>query len=409
MIKYGMTTVALMLLLVGGVFAESAFVGIEKMDEVFESYSKEGKGQWRAVPPEVKKTKIGKGSVQASQPGVAAKESAEKAFDGNVKTKYCTHAPAIWLQYRFDGGKRKIASYAITTANDGPSRDPKDWTLEGSNDGKQWKVLDQRTGESFSKRFHRRQFKVKTPGDYSWYKLDVTKNQGTNITQLAELELLPAAGAKKPAKPAPAKAAPKAVKKPAASKAPLAKAGECTDLLATEGFQLNKQWEAKDGILSTSKTPGGMLWSKKQYKDFEITVDYRTTKECNSGLFYRSDPKNAVQGGFEIQIASDGKYTGRHVVGSLFDAKAPTKQVGKPDGEWNTMVLTCRGPKSKVVLNGEQVLEFNIDDWTTPRKNPDGSPNKFKTALKDLPRTGHIGLQYHGQPISFRNIKIKAF
>lgn len=181
------------------------------------------------------------------------------------------------------------------------------------------------------------------------------------------------------------------------------------DLLSTDGFQLNKHWELKGGVLSSSKTPRGILWSRERYEDFQVTLDYRTSKDCNSGLFFRTDSGNAVQGGFEIQIASDGKYNGKHVVGSLYDAQASTKQVGKPDGEWNTMVLTCRGPAIKVVLNGEQVLEADIDTWVSPKKNPDGSPNKFKTALKDLPRIGHIGLQYHGQPVSFRNIIVKPF
>lgn len=166
-------------------------------------------------------------------------------------------------------------------------------------------------------------------------------------------------------------------------------------------------WEIKDGVLGTSEKPGGYIWSKKSYENFEISLDYKTSEKCNSGLFFRTDPKNAVQGGFEIQIASDGIYSGKHVVGSLYDAKAPSAAAGKPDGEWNTMVLTCNGPSIKVVLNGKQVLDANIDDWDTANKNPDGSRNKFKTALKDLPRTGKLGLQYHGHPVWFRNISLK--
>ena len=42
-----------------------------------------------------------------------------------------------------------------------------------------------------------------------------------------------------------------------------------------------------------------------------------------------------------------------------------------------------------------------------PHKNPDGTPNKFKNAYKDMPLEGFIGLQYHGQPIAFRNLRIK--
>ena len=186
------------------------------------------------------------------------------------------------------------------------------------------------------------------------------------------------------------------------------RADEAIDLLATDGFELNKHWELQDGILGTSKTPGGILWSKKKYGDFRVTLEYKTSEKCNSGLFFRSDPRNPVQGGFEIQIASDGLYSGKHVVGSLYDAKPPSKAAGKPDGEWNTMTLSCRGPMITVALNGKQILEANIDEWDTPNKNPDGSKNKFKTALKDLPRTGHLGLQYHGKPIWFRNIKVTA-
>ena len=124
-------------------------------------------------------------------------------------------------------------------------------------------------------------------------------------------------------------------------------------------------------------------------------------------MFFRTDPKNAVQGGFEIQIASPGLYSGKHIVGSLYDAKEPMVAAGKPDGEWNTMELTCKGSSIKAKVNGKKVIDLNIDDWTEPNKNPDGSKNKFKTALKNLPRTGHFGLQYHGQPVWYRKIKIE--
>ena len=125
-------------------------------------------------------------------------------------------------------------------------------------------------------------------------------------------------------------------------------------------------------------------------------------------MFFRTDPKNAVQGGFEIQIASPGLYSGKHIVGSLYDAKEPMVAAGKPDGEWNLMELTCKGPSIKAKVNGKKVIDVNIDDWKEPNKNPDGSKNKFKTALKDLPRTGNLGLQYHGQPVWFRNINVTS-
>ena len=185
-------------------------------------------------------------------------------------------------------------------------------------------------------------------------------------------------------------------------------AGKAINLLSPKQISLNKNWTLTKGILTPSETPGGIIWSKSKFSDFTISLEYKTSEKANSGLFFRTDPKNAVQGGFEIQIASPGLYSGKHIVGSLYDAKEPIVAAGKPDGEWNKMELTCKGPSIQAKVNGEKVIDTNIDDWKEPNKNPDGSKNKFKTALKDLPRTGHLGLQYHGQPVWFRNIKVTS-
>ena len=168
-------------------------------------------------------------------------------------------------------------------------------------------------------------------------------------------------------------------------------------------------WEAKDGILGPSAKPGGYIWAKGKYDNFELELEFKMSKRCNSGVFFRTDPSNPVQGGFEIQILdSHGKAkVGKHDCGALYDALPPSSNPTKPAGEWNHMKLTVNGASVKVVLNGKQVVDADLDKWTTPRKNPDGSRNKFRTALKDLPRTGSIGLQYHGQPVWFKNLKLK--
>ena len=49
---------------------------------------------------------------------------------------------------------------------------------------------------------------------------------------------------------------------------------------------------------------------------------------------------------------------------------------------------------------------MDLNRWTEAHKNPDGTPNKFNTAYKDMPRVGNIGLQYHGHPVWYRNVKI---
>lgn len=187
-----------------------------------------------------------------------------------------------------------------------------------------------------------------------------------------------------------------------------AESGKSTNLLNAKSLHLNKHWEIAEGVLTTSKTPGGILWTKGKFGDFEVTLEYKTSEKANSGLFFRTDPRNPVQGGFEIQIASPGLYSGKHVLGSLYDAKEASVSAGKPDGEWNVMTLTCKGPSIKATVNGQTTVDVNIDQWTERNKNPDGTKNKFKTPLKDMPRVGHLGLQYHGQPVWFRKFEIKS-
>ncbi len=164
---------------------------------------------------------------------------------------------------------------------------------------------------------------------------------------------------------------------------------------------------AADGSLECLP-PCGYIWTKEKFDDFVIDFDFKVSKKANSGLFFRTNPRNAVQGGMEIQILdSYGRKAGKHDLGALYDCAAPTKNAAKPAGEWQHMTLTADDNRITVVLNGEKILEVDLNQWTEPRKNPDGSKNKFRTAYKDMPRTGHIGFQDHGHKVWFRNIKIK--
>jgi len=168
-------------------------------------------------------------------------------------------------------------------------------------------------------------------------------------------------------------------------------------------------WAVENGIL-TRKPRSGYIWTEKAYGDFILDVEVKVSKRCNSGIFFRTDPKNAVQGGFEIQVmdTTGKKKLGKHDNGAFYDALAPIANPAKPLGEWNRFVIACNGPNISVSINGTEVVKADLDKWTTGNKNPDGSRNKFKTALKDLPRKGHIGFQDHGQDVWYRNIYLKS-
>jgi len=120
-------------------------------------------------------------------------EGKEQAFDGNAGTKWYTGAPtgAGWIQIQLKWGY-VISQYSITSANDADGRDPKDWTLQGSNDGTNWTVLDTRTNENFTDRHQKKTYTFSNTMPYSYYKLDVSANHTAGELQLAELELVEA-------------------------------------------------------------------------------------------------------------------------------------------------------------------------------------------------------------------------
>ncbi|SFP03335.1 F5/8 type C domain-containing protein [Amycolatopsis arida] len=115
-------------------------------------------------------------------------ETKEKLVDGDVGTKWLTFAPTGWVTVEL-AEPTVVNRYALSSANDAPGRDPKDWTLRGSADGQSWTDLDRRTGETFPDRFQTKEYAFDNTQPYKFYRLDVTANAGDPLTQLAELEL----------------------------------------------------------------------------------------------------------------------------------------------------------------------------------------------------------------------------
>lgn len=170
------------------------------------------------------------------------------------------------------------------------------------------------------------------------------------------------------------------------------------------GGKLNAGWVIEDGVLAR-KPNAGMIWTKERFGNFVLDLEFKT--EGNSGIFFRTDnPKDCVQTGLEMQIYKRVDKPGKHGCGAVYDALAPSREMTK-DGQWNHITITAKDNKIGIVLNGEQIIDMDLNRWTEPGKNPDDSKNKFRTALKDFKREGHIGFQDHGANVWFRNIRIK--
>jgi len=167
-------------------------------------------------------------------------------------------------------------------------------------------------------------------------------------------------------------------------------------------------WTYKQGLLSA--IGGGDIWTKDRYGDFILDLEFKLDNETNSGIFVRTGSiKEWLHTAIEVQILdSFGKEEpNKHDCGAIFDCLEPKINAVKKPGEWNRYTITCRANKINVLLNGQAVIDMDLDKWQEAHKNPDGTPNKFNTAYQDMSREGHIGLQYHGHPVWFRNIKIR--
>jgi hypothetical protein len=155
-----------------------------------------------------------------------------------------------------------------------------------------------------------------------------------------------------------------------------------------------------------------MLVYEKPLENYVLSLDFKITTHCNSGIFVRTMPLNKVNGkdigynGIEVAI-DDTKGAGYVDTGAFYDLVKPKKNAMKPVGEWNHIVITSDRNKMSVVLNGEAVSQIDLDEFREPNKRPDGTPHKFDVAYKDHPRKGYIGLQDHGSDCWFRNIKLK--
>jgi sugar phosphate isomerase/epimerase len=164
-----------------------------------------------------------------------------------------------------------------------------------------------------------------------------------------------------------------------------------------------------EGVLSPTPKGHGDIWTKERYGNFILELDFKVPEKGNSGVFIRTGSlDNWINTAIEVQIHATDDGTKHGQCGAIYDCLSPSKAAQKAPGEWNHYVITCLDNKIYVNLNGQGIIDMDLDQWTAKGKNPQGTPNKFSMAYKDMPREGHLGFQYHGNPIWFKNLKIKS-
>ena len=176
-------------------------------------------------------------------------------------------------------------------------------------------------------------------------------------------------------------------------------------------------WSMKDGILTATKDIN--LWTKAEYGDCVIDLEFRLDSGTNSGLFlYNSDPTNWMPTTVEIQILDDLGKEWRNIpanwrCGGFFGHLAPRASLAKEPGAWNRMTTACRGSQITTLSNGALASDVDLDAWTDGKRNPDGSeiPQWLQgQPWATLPHHGRIGLQgrHADAGIAFRSLRIQV-
>ena len=157
-------------------------------------------------------------------------------------------------------------------------------------------------------------------------------------------------------------------------------------------------WKAEDGMIVAADGKYGWLATTGDYANFMLQADFRTSApNINSGIFLRRgrDEGDSHQIGYELQIRNpapnDKPYDGKpdnhngYYTGSFSGHLKSHNEPIITMGEWHHFEVTAQGDHFVVMYDGKKVLD-------------DHHP-QFKS--------GAIGLQFTGQKIEFRNIKVK--
>jgi hypothetical protein len=168
-------------------------------------------------------------------------------------------------------------------------------------------------------------------------------------------------------------------------------------------------WGVEDGILFCKGGGGGWLMTEKEFADFELRFEFRLPKMGNSGVAIRASLKgDPAYQGMEIQLLDDDNWKGlrpEQYCGAIYDVVAPKRGALKPHGEWNAMTIRAQGPHITVILNGQTIVQANLEDYRD-RVKPD--PKSKKAAHPGLlNEKGHIGFQSYNYRVDFRNIQLR--
>ncbi|MDG2048235.1 MAG: DUF1080 domain-containing protein [Halioglobus sp.] len=190
-----------------------------------------------------------------------------------------------------------------------------------------------------------------------------------------------------------------------------------------------RKWEAQNGTLALVQSgafpmwdmiksaafggPGGdLVYYRETFQNFELSLQWKISPGGNSGIFYlvKDETENVSwRTGIEMQVLdNEGHRDGQiktHTAGSLYDMVAADPETVRAPGEWNDVLLRVKDNHIEHWLNGVKVVSI---ERGSAKWNALAAESKFA----DMPdygkfEEGYLVLQDHGDPVWYRNIRVR--
>jgi len=174
---------------------------------------------------------------------------------------------------------------------------------------------------------------------------------------------------------------------------------------------LSGGWAVEDGTIARVGA-GGDIITEAEYADFELAFDWKVATGGNSGVFFRAAEGEPLiyHSAPEFQVLDDANHRDGQSpltsAGSNYGLHSAPRGVVKAAGEWNSARIIARGNEVEHWLNGTKVVEYELrsEAWAALVAN-----SKFvEWPAYGMADRGHIGLQDHGDPVWYRNLKLRV-
>ena len=169
-------------------------------------------------------------------------------------------------------------------------------------------------------------------------------------------------------------------------------------------------WGVVDGAL-TRTGPGGDIVTEREFSDFELSLEWLVDEGGNSGVFYRAalGEEWMYHSAPEMQVLDDERHPDGQSpltsAGANYGLDPAPRGVVRPAGEWNVARVVVHGAHVEHWLNGTKIVEYELGSPAWEQKVADSKFSQWPAYGRAS--TGHIGLQDHGDPVWYRNIRIR--